>query len=45
MMIVLFVLMIVLAVHSGTLSGAKEGLKFYLVPNLSAINGSVIVVQ
>ena len=35
MMIILFVLMIVLAVHSGTLSGAKEGLKFYLVPNLS----------
>lgn len=43
MMIVLFVLMIVLAIHSGTLSGAKEGLKFYLVPNLSAINGNVIV--
>lgn len=43
MMIVLFVLMIVLAVHSGTLSGAKEGLKFYLVPDLSKINGEVIV--
>ena len=42
-MIVLFILMIVLAVHSGMLSGAKEGLKFYLIPDLSAINGSVIV--
>lgn len=43
MMIILFVLMIVLAVHSGMLSGAKEGLKFYLVPDLSVINGNVIV--
>ena len=43
MMLILFVLMVVLAIHSGTLSGAKEGLKFYLVPNLSAINGKVIV--
>lgn len=43
MMIVLFVLMVVLAVHSGMLSGAKEGLKFYLVPDISAINGNVIV--
>lgn len=43
MMIVLFVLMIILAIHSGTLAGAKEGLSFYLVPNLSAINGNVIV--
>lgn len=43
MMIILFILMLVLAIHSGTLSGAKEGLKFYLVPKLSAINGNVIV--
>lgn len=43
MMVILFVLMIVLAVHSGLLSGAAEGLKFYLVPNLSAITGEVIV--
>lgn len=43
MMIVLFLLMIVLAIHSGTLSGAKEGLEFYLVPDFSKINGSVIV--
>ena len=43
MMVALFVLMIVLAVHSGMLSGAAEGLKFYLVPDFSKINGSVIV--
>jgi len=43
MMILLFVLMVVLSVHSLTLSGAGEGLKFYLVPDFSKINGSVIV--
>ena len=43
MMVALFVLMLVLAVHSGMLSGAKEGLKFYLVPDFSKINGPVIV--
>lgn len=43
MMIILLVLMIVLAAHSATLSGAKEGLKFYLLPDFSKINGSVIV--
>ena len=43
MMLILFFLMIVLAVHSGMLLGAKEGLKFYLVPDFSKINGSVIV--
>ena len=43
MMVALFVLMIVLAGHSATLGGAKEGLKFYLVPDFSKINGSVIV--
>ena len=43
MMLLLFLLMVVLAGHSMTLSGAKEGLKFYLVPDLSKINGSVIV--
>ncbi|MFR6589069.1 MAG: hypothetical protein ACLURV_01375 [Gallintestinimicrobium sp.] len=35
------VLMLVLAVHSLTLSGS-DGLKFYLVPDFS-INGSVFV--
>ena len=43
MMIVLFVLMIVLTVRSLTLSGAAEGLKFYLLPDFSKITGSVIV--
>ena len=43
MMTALFVLMLVLAVHSGLLSGAKEGLSFYLIPDFSKINGSVVV--
>ncbi len=43
MMIVLLVLMVVLAVNSFTLDGAKEGLTFYLKPDLSKINGNVIV--
>ncbi len=43
LMIALFVLMVVLAVHSATLSGAAEGLHFYLVPDFSKINGSVVV--
>ena len=43
LMTALFVLMVVLAIHSFTLSGAKDGLKFYLVPDFSKINGSVIV--
>ena len=43
LMTALFVLMVVLAVHSATLPGAKEGLSFYLVPDFSKINGSVIV--
>ena len=33
MMAALLILIIVLAVHSLTLSGAKEGMSFYLVPN------------
>lgn len=43
MMILLLALMLVLAVHSFTLSGAKEGLNFYLNPDISKINGNVIV--
>ena len=43
MMVALLVLMIVLAVNSATLSGAKEGLTFYLLPDFSKINASVIV--
>lgn len=43
MMVALFALMIVLAINSATLPGAKEGLKFYLLPDVKKINGSVIV--
>ena len=43
LMIALFILMLVLGGHSLTLDGAKEGLKFYLVPDFGKINGSVIV--
>ncbi len=43
MMVLLLLLMVVLAVHSATLPGAKEGLSFYLVPDFGKINGSVIV--
>lgn len=37
MMTALLVLIVVLAVHSITLSGADEGLRFYLIPNLSTV--------
>ncbi len=43
MMVLLLLLMVILAVNSATLPGAVEGLKFYLVPDFSKINGSVIV--
>ena len=43
MMSALFVLMVVLAIHSATLSGAAKGLHFYLVPDFSKIDGSVVV--
>ena len=43
MMVALFVLMAVLAIRSFTLSGASEGLSFYLLPDLSKITGDVIV--
>ena len=36
-MTALLVLIVVLAVHSITLSGAGEGLRFYLIPNLSTV--------
>jgi len=39
----LFILMVVLAINSLTLSGASEGLKFYLLPDFSKISGSTIV--
>lgn len=37
MMTALFLLIVVLAVHSLTLSNAAEGVKFYLVPNTEAV--------
>lgn len=37
MMIALLVLIIVLAIHSLTLDGAGEGLKFYLMPDISKV--------
>ena len=43
MMVLLLVLMVVLAVNSFKMEGAAEGLKFYLLPDFSKINGNVIV--
>ncbi|MBQ3075410.1 MAG: sodium-dependent transporter [Clostridia bacterium] len=43
MMLALLCLMLILAANSFTLDGAKEGLSFYLKPDLSKLNGSVIV--
>ncbi len=43
MMISLLVLLLILAVHSLMLPSAKEGLSFYLVPDLSKFNGEVAV--
>lgn len=46
MMCALLILIVILAIHSFTLSGAAEGLSFYLVPNLNTVRsvglGSVI---
>ena len=43
MMVALLGLMIVLAVNSATLDGAKEGLRFYLLPDFGKITPNVIV--
>ena len=43
MMVALLVLMVVLSVRSMGLSGAKEGLTFYLLPDFSKITPSVVV--
>lgn len=43
LMSALLVLLVVLAVRSCLLSGASEGLTFYLLPDFSKINGKVIV--
>ena len=38
MMSALLILIVVLAIHSITLSGAAEGVKFYLVPNMKSVS-------
>ncbi|MBP3428209.1 MAG: sodium-dependent transporter [Clostridia bacterium] len=43
MMVALLLLMVVLAINSATLPGAKEGLTFYLLPDFSKITPSVVV--
>ena len=43
MMVALLGLMVVLAINSATLPGAKEGLTFYLLPDLQKITPGVIV--
>ena len=43
MMVALLFLMIVLAVNSITMDGAKEGLAFYLVPDFAKITPNVVV--
>ena len=43
MMIALLLLIIVLVIHSLTLSGAKEGLYFYLVPNFTSMKDAGIL--
>lgn len=43
MMTALLVLILILAVHSLNLSGAKDGVSFYLIPSLSKLNGALIV--
>ena len=43
MMVALLFLMIVLAGNSATLSGAKEGLAFYLLPDFGKITPNVVV--
>ena len=43
MMVALLLLMIILAINSATMEGAAEGLKFYLLPDISKINANVVV--
>lgn len=42
-MLLLLLLIIILAINSFTLDGAKEGLSFYLKPDINKINGNVVV--
>lgn len=43
MMVLMLILMVVLAVRGFWLDGAKEGLTFYLKPDLTKISGEVVV--
>ena len=43
LMVALLALMVVLAIHSFTLSGAAAGLSFYLKPDFSKFSGEVVV--
>ncbi|HAL31819.1 MAG TPA: sodium-dependent transporter [Lachnospiraceae bacterium] len=43
LMLALLAIMFVLAIHSLMMPGAKEGIEFYLIPDFSKVNGSVIV--
>ena len=43
MMCLLIILMLILAVKSGTYDGAAEGYKFYLIPDFSKITPQVVV--
>ena len=43
MMVILLFLLIILAVYSATLPGAKEGYRFYLLPDFSKITLEVVV--
>ena len=43
MMIALIIIMIIIAINSLMLSGAKTGLSFYLIPDFSKINSEVLV--
>ena len=43
MMLALFVIMVVLAIHSCTMEGSKPGLSFYLLPDFSKITWDVVV--
>ncbi len=43
LMPLLFVLLILLAIRSVTLPGATEGLRFYLMPDFSKLNGQMIL--
>ena len=43
MMVALLGLMVILAINSATMSGAKEGLTFYLKPDFSKVTPSIIV--